>query len=38
MKRLPVNKSHSAKAFNKSSKTVAAANMKATPMRGGWRM
>jgi len=33
-----VNKKQSAKQFKRESKTVAAANLNITPMRGGWRL
>ena len=36
--RSPVNKSRSSKACGRTSRTVAAANMAGSPMRGGWRM
>jgi hypothetical protein len=38
MKRYAVNKRRSAKKFGRNSRTVAAANMAGTPMRGGWRL
>jgi len=33
-----VNKGHSAKRFGRDTRTVAAANLKTMPMRGGWRL
>ena len=38
MKRYAVNKYRSARKFGRNSRTVAAANMAGTPMRGGWRL
>lgn len=37
-KRSPVSKRRSARQFRRDSASVAAANMSATPMRGGWRL
>lgn len=36
--RHPVHKAKSAKRFSKHTRTVAHANVAATPMRGGWRL
>ena len=38
MKRAPVNKRASAKAFNRNARTVKGANMNTAPMRGGIRL
>lgn len=38
VRRTPVNKRHSAKKFAHHTRTVAAANLAVTPMRGGWRL
>lgn len=38
MKRSPVNKRASAKAFNHNAKTTKAANINSAPMRGGIRL
>jgi len=38
MKRSPVNKHKSAKAFNHNAKTTKAANINSAPMRGGIRL
>jgi len=36
--RRPVNKHSSAKKFGRDTRTVAAANVRSNPMRGGWRL
>ncbi|WNK13464.1 MAG: hypothetical protein [Microvirus sp.] len=36
--RRPVNKGRSSRQFGANTRTVAAANMKMGPMRGGWRL
>jgi len=38
VKRSPVSKHHSAKQFQRNTRTVAAANISVNPMRGGWRL
>lgn len=37
-RREAVHKKHSAKAFNRASGRTASINMRAAPMRGGWRL
>jgi len=36
--RRPVNKHKSARSFGANTRTVAAANVRLNPMRGGWRL
>lgn len=38
IRRHAVNKHASAKRFGKDTRTVAAANLRVNPMRGGWRL
>lgn len=38
LNRVPVGKAKSVRKFNAKSRTVAAANVKIGPMRGGWRL
>ena len=38
MYRKPVNKYRAARSFKKSARKTKAANLRANPMRGGWRL